>query len=154
MPSYTTSEQKYIFRPKKYILWTFTCLITLLTISSAAQQSTITNEPHTDSAYFEHIKTCFTQGNTNQIMLLCTGHVDMTMLNKSGVYSQNQASVILATFFKNNPPELFTIDKVSHFNQELFLTGRLKTKNETFRVYLQTKLINYQNIIYQIRIEN
>ena len=75
---------------------------------------------------------------------------ELVIQREDNVYSKEQVSVIMNSFFKRNVPSQFTIVHQGMRDNSQFVIGNLQTNNGTYRIYLLIK----HNLIYQLRIEN
>ena len=92
-------------------------------------------------------------GDAGQLSNYLNDNVEMVILDKEGIYSKDQAEVILNDFFKKNPPRRFSLLHQGGKTKSKYGIGNLETADQTFRVYFLLKETNGKQIIHQLRIE-
>lgn len=92
-------------------------------------------------------------GDAAQLSNYLNDNVEMVILDKEGIYSKDQAEVILNDFFKKNPPRRFSLLHQGGKTKSKYGIGNLETADQTFRVYFLLKETNGKQIIHQLRIE-
>ena len=92
-------------------------------------------------------------GDTAQLSNYLNDNVEMVILDKEGIYSKDQAEVILNDFFKKNPPRRFSLLHQGGKTKSKYGIGNLETADQIFRVYFLLKETNGKQIIHQLRIE-
>lgn len=92
-------------------------------------------------------------GDAGQLSNYLNDNVEMVILDKEGIYSKDQAKVILNDFFKKNPPRRFSLLHQGGKTKSKYGIGNLDTADQTFRVYFLLKETNGKQIIHQLRIE-
>ncbi len=118
--------------------------ISLLVVSAFSQDSVeIPSE----------ISMALKSGDAGQLSNYLNDNVEMVILDKEGIYSKDQAKVILNDFFKKNPPRRFSLLHQGGKTKSKYGIGNLETADETFRVYFLLKETNGKQIIHQLRIE-
>src|SRR5690606_2455876 len=79
----------------------------------------------------EHLK----NGETKELATYFATTVNLTLLNDEGVYSKVQSENILKEFFnRNQPKEIFQIQKFDNNPNYRFIVLTLKTDNRNFKV--------------------
>ncbi|RLD31249.1 MAG: hypothetical protein DRI73_09085, partial [Bacteroidetes bacterium] len=100
--------------------------ISLLVVSAFSQDSVeIPSE----------ISMALKSGDAGQLSNYLNDNVEMVILDKEGIYSKDQAKVILNDFFKKNPPRRFSLLLQGGKTKSKYGIGNLETADETFRVY-------------------
>ena len=93
-------------------------------------------------------------GNSKEIAKLFSNNVELTILDKEGVYSKTQAELIIKDFFNSHQVENYTvIHNGGNDAPSKYVIGELKTDKQTFRVFYLLKTDGKQQIISQLRIE-
>jgi len=95
------------------------------------------------------IITALNEGNSNQLSVRLNTNVELVIDTKNDVFSKQQASGIIADFFKKNRVISFQLLHKGNKDAASFVIGTLKTANGNFRVYVLTR----KNEIQQLRIE-
>ena len=93
------------------------------------------------------------KGNAAQLSNYFSATIELTILDKSNIYSKQQATSTLADFFQENTVTGFQLKHEGDKDVVSFAIGNLITKKRTFRVYLHIQTTNGQPIIQQLRIE-
>jgi len=94
------------------------------------------------------------KGNAAQLSNYFNATIELTILDKSGVYSKQQAAKTLADFFQENTVMDFQQKHEGNKETTSFVIGNLITKKGVFRVYLHLNTTGRQSIIQQLRIES
>jgi hypothetical protein len=89
------------------------------------------------------------EGNSVQLSSNLNANVELVIDNKNDVFSKQQASEIIADFFRKNHVFNFQLLHKGNKDAASFIIGMLKTSNGSFRVYVLTR----KNEIQQLRIE-
>ncbi len=79
--------------------------------------------------------------------------IELVLPNNSGVFSINQAKLIIQDFFKKYPIVSFEIIHSGKSANSTFAIGRYKTYNNNFRFYFLIKKKDNVSYINQLRIE-
>jgi hypothetical protein len=95
------------------------------------------------------IITALNEGNSSQLSARLNTNVELVIDTKNDVFSKQQASGIIADFFKKNRVISFQLLHKGNKDAASFVIGTLKTANGNFRVYVLTR----KNEIQQLRIE-
>jgi hypothetical protein len=95
------------------------------------------------------IITALNEGNSSQLSIRLNTNVELVIDTKNDVFSKQQASGIIADFFKKNRVISFQLLHKGNKDAASFVIGTLKTANGNFRVYVLTR----KNEIQQLRIE-
>lgn len=88
-------------------------------------------------------------GNSSQLSAKLNANVELVIDNKNDVFSKNQATGIIADFFRKNRVTGFQLLHKGNKDAASFAIGVLKTSSGNFRVYVLTR----KNEIQQLRIE-
>jgi hypothetical protein len=92
-------------------------------------------------------------GNAAELAKQFNTNVEMTILDKDGVYSKAQAELILKDFFTKNPPTNFKIIHQGGKEGAKYAIGNLTTSKATYRINFYYKLQSNKPLIHQFRIE-
>lgn len=79
--------------------------------------------------------------------------VELVLPQKSGVFSNSQARLILEDFFNKNPSTQFKIIHQGDRENSSFAIGKYQTINKVYRFYFLTKTKDNKTYIHQLRIE-
>lgn len=89
------------------------------------------------------------QGDASGLSSHLNNNVELVIENKNDVFSKQQASGIIADFFRKNSVSSFQLLHKGNKDNASFAIGILKTGSGSFRVYVLTR----KNEIQQLRIE-
>ena len=89
------------------------------------------------------------EGDASQLSTYLNVNVELVIDNKNDVFSKQQASGIIADFFRKNRVSSFQLLHKGNKDLASFAIGMLKTSNGNYRVYVLTR----KNEIQQLRIE-
>ncbi len=91
--------------------------------------------------------------NAQELSQYFNGKIELVLPQKSGVFSESQAKLVLEDFFKHNPIKSFKIIHQGKRENSAFAIGKYQSNNNVYRFYFLTK--NKENITYihQLRIE-
>jgi hypothetical protein len=89
------------------------------------------------------------EGNSSQLSAFLNANVELVIDNKNDVFSKQQASGIIADFFRKNHVNSFQLLHKGNKDLASFAIGMLKTSDGNYRVYVLTR----KNEIQQLRIE-
>jgi hypothetical protein len=92
-------------------------------------------------------------GNAQELSKNFSDNIELVVLDNDNVYSKAHARQILADFFKNYPPQDFTLIHQGGKENTSYAIGNLHVQNEKFRVYFLIKTNNGQSLMHQLRIE-
>lgn len=92
-------------------------------------------------------------GNADSLALFFNQRVELSLPDFSAISSQNQAKMMLYTFFKSNKPADFSIISQNQSNSGFFIVGTMSSADKWFRVSFLTKNHNSRQLIYQFSIE-
>lgn len=128
-------------------------LFVLLSITILSKPVKAQKTINADSITCIRISEALNKGNIEALKEVLNRKTDITLPDKSGIYSNRQAYFILKYFFTENPPKSFQIINTSFNNGSNFVVGKMHTTSQHYRVCYLTKEINNKSYIYQIRIE-
>jgi Na+-transporting NADH:ubiquinone oxidoreductase subunit NqrC len=104
---------------------------------------------------FDKIAGALKSGKSHEVAAYFDSSVEMKLMDKSAVYSKNQAEMVLKDFFEKNPVHNFNIiHRGTSAKGARYAIGNLETSNGTFRTYLYVKDANGNLTIQQLNIEN
>jgi len=89
------------------------------------------------------------EGNSSQLSSYLNANVELVIDTKNDVFSRQQASGIIADFFRKNHVTGFQLLHKGNKDLASFAIGMLKTSSGSYRVYVLTR----KNEIQQLRIE-
>ena len=125
----------------------FFVVAALLSLYSFAQIST--------QKHIERINKALSIGNVEAITPYLGSAVEVSVLNKNGIYSAAQTKNILKNFFLSHKPIKFVILHSSGKKNSKYYIGNLTTKgNKEYRIFYVTKQNKDIPQITQFRIEN
>ena len=101
----------------------------------------------------EDIITSIRKGNANKLASFFNSSIELVILERENVYSRSQAVMIMKDFFKKNPPLSFSIIHQGGKANAKYGIGLLRTRYQTYRVYLLIKPKGGKPFIHQLRIE-
>ena len=88
-------------------------------------------------------------GEANKLSGYLNGNVELVIGNQNDVFSKQQATGIIADFFRKNKVNNFQLLHKGTKDAASFAIGTLKTNSGIYRVYVLTR----KNEIQQLRIE-
>lgn len=89
------------------------------------------------------------EGNAGTLSSYLNANVELVIGAQNNVFSKQQATGIIADFFRKNRVSNFEILHKGNKDSASFAIGTLKTNSGTYRVYILTR----KNEIQQLRIE-
>lgn len=92
-------------------------------------------------------------GNSKELAKYFNVSVDLAILDKEEVYSNQQAEQIIKSFFATHTPKNFTLLHEGGKDGSKYAIGNLSTSNGMFRLYFLLKVKNNISLIHQLRIE-
>ena len=93
-------------------------------------------------------------GNSKELVKYFNSNVELVIVDKEGIFSKNQAELIVKDFFVKNNPISYAKLHEGGKDASRFVIGQLATTNGKFRIYFLMKNINGTFAIHQFRIEN
>ncbi len=93
-------------------------------------------------------------GNAKSLAAYFNNTIELTLLDKEGVYSKTQAEIILKDFFEKYPVKQFKVLHQGGKESSKYAIGTLSTDSNTFRITLFFKTEGAGLLIHQLRIEN
>jgi len=96
-----------------------------------------------------NIISALNEGNAGQLSGFLNDNVELVIGNQNDVFSKQQATGIIADFFRKNRVSDFQLLHKGNKDTASFAIGTLKTATGNFRVYVLTR----KNEIQQLRIE-
>ena len=99
------------------------------------------------------VSNAFKAGNTDILKEMMAAEVDIVTPNTSKKGSNNDAIVILKSFFQSKKPTNFVVAHHAGKNESGFIVGRLTTENGDFRVNITYTTKEGKLFITIIRIE-
>ena len=92
-------------------------------------------------------------GDAAKLSAYLNANVELVIGNKNDVFSKQQATGIIADFFRTNRVSSFQVLHKGNKEAASFAIGELKTTGGTYRVYVLTRKSGSQTVIQQLRIE-
>jgi len=112
--------------------------LTLLSLTSAQAENGI----------LDSIGKIIINNNAQQLCNFVDENIDITLVDEDQTYSKDQATLVLAEFFKKNTVHRFEVlHKGSSGNNAEFAIAKVDTSTTSFRTYI---LINKINDIYKL----
>lgn len=75
-------------------------------------------------------------GDARELVALFNDPVNLKIRDMEGIYSLDHSRMALQKFFKEHPPESFTINHEGESNEGFFAIGNYKcTQSHSFRIY-------------------
>jgi hypothetical protein len=93
------------------------------------------------------------EGNARELAKYFNNSVELALSDIDDIYSKNQAEMIIQDFFKNHPPQSFSILHKGGKETSRYAIGNLTTSNGKFRVTILIKIKEGTAVINQLRIE-
>jgi hypothetical protein len=93
-------------------------------------------------------------GNAKSFAAYFNNTIELTIVNKDGIYSKAQAEIIIRDFFVQNPPRQFTLLHQGGKESSKYAIGNLSSDSKTYRITIYFKIDGSQLLIHQLRIEN
>lgn len=93
-------------------------------------------------------------GDASRLASFFVPNINLIIGNKNDFYSKQQATGIIADFFRNNKVNSFSVIHVVPKDAVTVVIGNLKTSGGQFRVYVYTRKSGSQSVIELLRIEN
>jgi len=101
----------------------------------------------------KEIISALNDGNATALSAFFNNNIELVIENRNDVFSRQQASGIVADFFRRNSVNDFTLLHKGVKEASSFVIGTLRTTNGSFRVYVLTRRIGNKDLIQQLRIE-
>ena len=92
-------------------------------------------------------------GDAAKLSAYLNSNVELVIGTKNDVFSKQQATGIIADFFRTNRVSSFQVLHKGNKEAASFAIGELKTNGGTYRVYVLTRKSGSQTVIQQLRIE-
>ncbi len=127
--------------------------ILLLVLVAVASAFTLAPEPQD---IYEDIAKGIKSGNAKELGRFFASNVDLTILDKEGMYSKAQAEVVVQDFFNKHKPSGYTLKhKSAQPGGAQYCIGELTTAGAgTYQVYYLLKNIGGAQLIQQFNIES
>lgn len=93
-------------------------------------------------------------GNALTLSSFFDNNIELVVESRGEIFSRQQASNIVADFFRRNPVKNFNIRHRGEREGESFIIGTLQTTNGSFRMYVLTRKNGNNDVIQQFRIES
>jgi hypothetical protein len=99
------------------------------------------------------ISSAFSSGNSKELAKFFNSSIELVILDKENIYSNEQAEQILSNFFSKHRPTGFKVIHEGGKEGAKYAIGILKTAGQDFRVYFLLKSGVNKSYIHQLRIE-
>jgi len=101
----------------------------------------------------DEILSSLKMGNAKILATYFNQNIELVILDNSNVYSKAQAEQVVANFFSKHQPERLTEKHKGGKEGAQYYIYTLKTKQESFRVYMLIRKTKGKDVIHQLRIE-
>jgi pyridoxal/pyridoxine/pyridoxamine kinase len=109
------------------------------------------------SAYadtFDEVVTAIKSANAGEVAKYFNPNVELTILTSEGVYSKQQAEIIVKNFFSSNPPKSVVIQhKGSSAQGSKYAIANYESAQGKYRVYIFMKESAGKMLIHELRFE-
>lgn len=92
-------------------------------------------------------------GDSSSLAAYFNSSIELVVIEKEGIYSKDQAEIIVSTFFNENKPSKYTALHQGGKPEATYVIGNLETSTGNFRVYYLVKDEGGSKLIYQLRFE-
>ncbi len=100
------------------------------------------------------ITNAMTRGDANAVSAFFNENVELVVGSVNDVFSNKQASSILADFFRRNRVASFQVIHRGSKDNSAFAIATMRAGNNNYRVYILVRIVNNQQLIQQLRIES
>lgn len=106
-----------------------------------------------DDLPLPELERAFQNGDVGALMARAADRLEMAVLGGGMLYSRGQAIYVMDRFFREHPPQAFTIDEVAEADDTWFATGRYQARGEDRRhnVYMRLQQAGHWQLV-EIRI--
>jgi hypothetical protein len=81
--------------------------------------------------------------------------IELTLGNKSGLYTRNQAELLLKTFFRSHPPRMVSLTTKGNKGTDQFAIGKLSTADgSNYRLFILLREKDKELVIHEIRFQD
>lgn len=101
----------------------------------------------------DDIITSLGRGGTPALARYFDDNIEMTILDRAGRYSKDQAQMVLRDFFNSHPVLGFEISQKSENGERQYCSGKLMTSKGHFKTSIIVRVRNQRPRITEIRIE-
>ena len=124
---------------KKIVLYTlFSCLLSFTTVADT----------------FEDVVNAIKNSNSKEVARYFNSSVELTVLNSEGVYSKQQAEIILRNFLAANPPKNVSVQhKGSSAQGSKYAIAVYECQQGKYRAYIFMKDSGAGMLIHELRFE-
>jgi hypothetical protein len=103
---------------------------------------------------FDDIITALKNSNAKEVSKFFNGNVELTINDNEGVYSKQQAEMMLKNFLVNNQPKNITIQHRGSSGQSAkYAIANYETAQGKFRVYIFMKDSGSGMLVHEMRFE-
>lgn len=100
------------------------------------------------------ITTAIQQNNTKQLVTHFGDNVDLKLPNTDGVFSKQQAILIVKSFFEEAPVSIYELKHQGNSkNDALYLIGSLTRNEQVYRTYILLKKVDGKHRILEFNVE-
>nr|WP_321453006.1 DUF4783 domain-containing protein [uncultured Carboxylicivirga sp.] len=107
----------------------------------------------TDNSISESVVNAIKKGDSETLSDNFYGNIEIVLPSKTGVYSKNQAEMVMKDFFNEYPVDSFKIIHKGKKENASFAIGNYASSDHHFRFTFLTKIQNSKLLIHQLRIE-
>lgn len=103
---------------------------------------------------FDEVAVAIRSGNASAVSKYFASSIELKTIDKSNVYSKNQAELVLREFFQSHTPRSFNvIHRGSSAKGARYAIGSMETAQGSFRVYLYITEAGGQLLIQELSFE-
>jgi pyridoxal/pyridoxine/pyridoxamine kinase len=103
---------------------------------------------------FDEVVTAIKSASSAEVSRYFNSNVELTILTSEGVYSKQQAEIIVKNFFSSNPPKSVVIQhKGSSAQGSKYAIANYECAQGKFRVYIFMKESAGKMLIHELRFE-
>jgi len=103
---------------------------------------------------FDDIVTALKNSNAKEVSKFFNGNVELTINDNEGVYSKQQAEMMIKSFLVNNQPKNITIQHRGSSGQSAkYAIAKYETAQGKFRVYIFMKDSGSGMLVHEMRFE-
>lgn len=104
------------------------------------------------SDVIDNVSAQISKGNAGGVATYFNDNVDVSIIDKQGVYSKAQAQIVLQNFFSTNAVKSFSIVQRGQTSDGMFCIGTYVSSNASYRIYYLVSYMNGINLIVKFSI--
>nr|WP_321412636.1 DUF4783 domain-containing protein [uncultured Carboxylicivirga sp.] len=128
-------------------------ILTYLILSVTALMVMADVSAQSNNAITTDVVNAIRKGDSESLSKNFYGNIELVLPSKTGVYSKNQAEMVMKDFFNEYPVDHFNIIHEGKKENASFAIGNYDSSNNHFRFTFLTKVQNSKLLIHQLRIE-